>query len=120
MANEATLNLSKALPPLLPTSPTPFTSNPPPSTSDPAGEKNAPPSEGSANQNWLVVDLNCIRAQEQAEPIPAKQYDGAGKDKRWSSLLRNPPPSAGKEDLSFIDPTYEGENLIIEDEILEE
>ncbi|KAF5176160.1 hypothetical protein FRX31_034253, partial [Thalictrum thalictroides] len=40
--------------------------------------------------------------------------------KRWSSLLRTPPPSAGKEELNFINPVFEDGKLVLDDEILEE
>ncbi|KAF5198062.1 hypothetical protein FRX31_012351, partial [Thalictrum thalictroides] len=38
---------------------------------------------------------------------------------RWSSLLKTPPPSAGSEVLEFEEPKFEGNCLMLDDEMLE-
>ncbi|KAF5197200.1 hypothetical protein FRX31_013213, partial [Thalictrum thalictroides] len=42
------------------------------------------------------------------------------KSQRWNSLLKDPPPSAGKEELNFMEPNFVEGLLVIEEDIWEE
>ncbi|KAF5201499.1 hypothetical protein FRX31_008918 [Thalictrum thalictroides] len=122
MADKAELSTSKIQPF---STPTPFASQTPFLTPPPSvREKHTLQSEENNTHNWLVVDLSANRNKEEGSTaLPQENLQKAAEEhgnKRWNSLLKSAPPSAGSEELCYIDPIYEEGKLIIDVDLLNE
>ncbi|KAF5193157.1 hypothetical protein FRX31_017257 [Thalictrum thalictroides] len=100
-----------------PPQPTPLAALPPPTPSSSPLLASSSAKEHQQEELCLIVDFNGKETSQQQNGEENKKEEPA---KPWTSLLKNPPPSAGREELSYTIPMFENGKLVVDDDLLEE